>query len=186
MRSVALLATRAVLGGYVAGHGAQKLFGSFGGPGIEGAGAFFDTLGLRPGRQMATVASVSELAGGFLTITGAASPLGPLAILGTAAVAATTHRKSGPFAADGGYELPLTNAVAAVLLAASGPGALRIPLGLPKTFHRLVLLGGAAMTVYSCSLLFRAEDPTPGAPVATAVDDAAAPDSVQPVVGADV
>ena len=49
MRDAALLGTRLVLGSYLAVHGAQKLFGTFGGPGLEKAGAGFHHIGLRPG-----------------------------------------------------------------------------------------------------------------------------------------
>ena len=102
-------AARAVLGGYLAAHGAQKLFGSFGGAGLDGTAEMFERLGLTPGRQMATLAGVSELTGGLLTATGVADPLGPIAVASTMAVATAVHRKGGPFATKGGYELPLTN-----------------------------------------------------------------------------
>ena len=51
-----LLVLRLVLGLLLVGHGSQKLFGSFGGPGLTGAGGFFDSLGFRPGKPMAIVA----------------------------------------------------------------------------------------------------------------------------------
>ena len=82
MRNAALLSTRLVLGSYLAVHGAQKLFGTFGGPGLEKAGAGFDRIGLRPGRQMAAAAGITELGGGLLTAAGIADPAGPLAIMG--------------------------------------------------------------------------------------------------------
>ena len=59
MRNAALLGTRLVLGSYLAVHGIQKLFGLFGGPGLDKAGAGFDRIGLRPGRQMAAVAGIT-------------------------------------------------------------------------------------------------------------------------------
>jgi putative oxidoreductase len=92
MRDAVLLGTRLVLGGYLAVHGAQKLFGAFGGPGLDAAGAGFESIGLTPGKQMAALAGVTELAGGVLTGSGAADPLGPLAIIGAMSVAAATHR----------------------------------------------------------------------------------------------
>jgi putative oxidoreductase len=57
VRDIALLASRAVLGGYLAAHGAQKLFGTFGGRGIEPTAAAFEGLGLRPGRVTAIALS---------------------------------------------------------------------------------------------------------------------------------
>jgi putative oxidoreductase len=123
MQDITLLATRMTVGGYLAAHGAQKLFGAFGGHGLEGTGGFFQNLGLAPGRPMAALAGASELGGGVLTAAGLADPVGPVAIASTMAVAAgTAHRGKGPFAASGGPELPLTNLAAALALAATGPG----------------------------------------------------------------
>jgi putative oxidoreductase len=51
MRDVALLGTRLVVGSYLAVHGAQKLFGAFGAPGLDKAGSGFHRIGLRPGKQ---------------------------------------------------------------------------------------------------------------------------------------
>jgi putative oxidoreductase len=164
-RDVALLASRAVLGGYLAAHGAQKLFGSFGGHGIEPTAAAFDRLGLRPGRVTATAAGLSELGGGLLTMAGLGDPIGPLAIAGTMAVASTTHRANGPFAADRGYELPLTNLAAALGLAAIGPGRLSVDgltrLRLPRALVAVVAAGAAAAAAAHVAMLLRA---TPRAP----------------------
>jgi len=73
-RDLALLSGRIVLGGYLAAHGAQKLFGSFDGYGIEATSAGFDSLGLKPGAFFARVAGVSELAGGALVALWVAGP----------------------------------------------------------------------------------------------------------------
>src|SRR5215211_6350407 len=66
MRNVSTVA-RLVLGGYLAAHGAQKLFGMFGGHGLEGTAKGFERLGLTPGREMAMLAGAAQLAatGGF-------------------------------------------------------------------------------------------------------------------------
>ena len=132
MRDITLLGTRLVVGSYLAVHGAQKLFGAFGGPGLEKAGAGFHRIGLRPGKHMAAAAGITELGGGVLTAAGIADPAGPLAIMGAMTVAATTHRAKGPLAARGGFELPLTNLAAAATLAAVGPGKFRIGPSLPR------------------------------------------------------
>jgi putative oxidoreductase len=158
-RDQALLAGRGILGGYLAAHGAQKLFGAFDGAGIEPTAAAFDRLGLRPGRLMATVAGVSEFAGGVLTVLGFADPLGPVALVGTMAVASTTHRANGPFSAKRGYELALTNLGAALVLAASGPGRYSLDhlfgSGLPRWLTRLTVLGAAVSTAGSIAMLLR-------------------------------
>ena len=109
MRSIGLLITRLIFGWYLAVHGAQKLFGAFGGHGLDATGAGFESLGMKPGKVMAAIAGASELGGGVLTATGIANPLGPLAIAGTMVVASTVHRKQGPLSVNGGFELPLTN-----------------------------------------------------------------------------
>ena len=133
MRDVGLLATRTVVGGYLAVHGSQKLFGSFGGPGLKATAAGFERLGMRPARVMAALASVGELGGGVLTATGLADPLGPLAIAGAMSVATAVHRKQGPLAQRGGFELPLTNLALAIGLMSSGPGHLALGPPLPRS-----------------------------------------------------
>lgn len=145
MRDVALLGVRLLLGGYLAAHGAQKLFGSFDGPGLDKAGAGFERMGLTPGRQMAAVAGATELAGGVLTASGIAHPAGPLAIIGAMSVAATTHRGRGALAAKGGFELPLTNLATALALVAAGPGRIKIGPLLPKPLAVAGAVAGAAM-----------------------------------------
>ena len=161
MRNAALLAGRVVLGGYLAVHGAQKLFGAFGGAGLDKTGAGFDRLGLKPGKAMATLAGASELGGGVLTAAGIADPLGPIAIAGAMSVATAVHRKSGPLSAKGGYELALTNLALATVLAATSPGKLRLGPRLPKPLTALVLTGATALTAVSLVQLLTARPPTP-------------------------
>jgi putative oxidoreductase len=171
IRDVALLASRAVLGGYLAAHGAQKLFGSFGGHGIEPTAAAFDRLGLRPGRVTATAAGLSELGGGLLTVAGLASPVGPAAIAGTMVVASATHRAGGPFAANRGYELPATNLAAALALAAVGPGRYSLDSLAGLRLHRIltgmVVAGAVAGAAANVAMLLLAAPPEP-APATTA------------------
>ena len=162
MRSIGLLVSRLILGAYLAVHGAQKLFGSFGGHGLDATGARFEHLGMTPGKVMAGVAGASELAGGVLTATGVAYPLGPLAIAGTMVVASAVHRKQGPLSSNGGFELPLTNFAVATALLASGPGHLRLGPHLSKSLTRLSIVGGAALAAISLSQLLRAQ-PVPAA-----------------------
>lgn len=113
---------RAVLGLLLAGHGSQKAFGWFNGPGIEGTSGFLGTLGLRPGRPWAYLASLSEFGGGVLTVLGFLNPLGPLGVIGSMAMAwATAHRGQPIWATEGGAELPLTNIAAATAIMLNGP-----------------------------------------------------------------
>ena len=176
IRDVALLTSRAVLGGYLAAHGAQKLFGTFGGHGIEPTAAAFERLGLRPGRVTATAAGLSELGGGLLTVAGLASPVGPVAIAGTMAVAGTTHRASGPFAANRGYELPATNLAAALALAAAGPGRYSLDgltgLRLHRVITGIVAAGAVVGAAAHVAMLLRAAppEPAPAAPAPTTAE----------------
>lgn len=160
-RDLLLLGGRVVLGSYLAAHGAQKLFGSFGGPGLAPVAGAFERLGLRPGRTMATAAGISELGGGLLTALGLADPLGPVAIAGTMAVASSTHRANGPFAANGGYELAVTNLGAALTLAATGPGRYSLGGGLSPRLARLVALGAAVAAATNLAMVLRTASPTP-------------------------
>ena len=164
MRNVALLGTRLVLGSYLAVHGAQKLFGAFGGSGLDKAGAGFDRIGLRPGRTMAIAAGVSELGGGVLTAAGIADPAGPLAIMGAMSVAATTHRAKGPLNARGGFELPLTNLAAAATLAAVGPGRYRIGPSLPRPLAVAGAAGGGLLAAGLVARMLAAAPPAPASP----------------------
>ena len=159
-RDLALLSSRLVLGGYLIAHGAQKLFGSFGGHGIDATSAGFDRLGLTPGSVFARVAGVSELGGGALVALGAADPLGPVALAGAMAVASATHLDKGPFAAKSGYELPLTNLATALGLWVTGPGALSVDrltgFTLRPSLRRAVIAGALASSAYSLSKVLQA------------------------------
>jgi putative oxidoreductase len=156
MRDLMLLGTRLVLGSYLAVHGTQKLFGAFGGPGLDRAGAGFERIGLTPGKPMAALAGATELGGGLLTAAGAADPAGPLAIIGAMTVASATHRASGPLAANRGFELPLTNLAAAAALAAAGPGRFRIGPPLSRRLTTAAVAGGALLAAGSLAKMLTA------------------------------
>ncbi len=123
MVSVGLLIVRVAVGLMMAAHGTQKLFGWFGGYGLQKTGDFFAQLGFRPGRALAAAASLSEIAGGLLIALGLLGPIGPALILSVMIVAAVTvHWGHGFFATTNGIELPLLYSVAAIGLALTGPG----------------------------------------------------------------
>lgn len=173
MRHLGLLLSRLVFGTYLAVHGAQKLFGAFGGAGLDGTTKGFANMGLRPAKPMAALAGFSEFGGGVLTATGIADPLGPLMIAGTMAVASTVHRKQGPLAANGGFELPLTNAAMAVALMSAGTGVLRFGPRLSRPLVRWALLGGVSLAAASIAQLVR---PQPSPDVVAVVDVVAGED----------
>ena len=118
-----LLLIRIVLGVVFAAHGAQKLFGWFGGFGIAGTGGWLASMGFRPARLHATVSGLSEFGGGLLLAFGLLTPLGAAAVAGVMIVAiATAHIPNGFFNTAGGYEFNLTLAVTALGLGFTGPG----------------------------------------------------------------
>jgi len=119
-----LLLARLVFGVVMAAHGAQKLFGWFGGYGIAGTGGFFESIGFRPGKLFAFAAGSGEFAGGLLVALGFLGPIGPALMLSVMIVAAVSmHLKGGLFAQNNGIELPLLYSAAAVALALTGFGA---------------------------------------------------------------
>ena len=123
MGNLAALILRVALGGLMAGHGAQKLFGSFGGPGMEGTTGFMEMLGLKPGKPWAVMAGASEFGGGVLTLLGLLNPLGPVGVIGSMAMATTKAHWGKPiWVTEGGAELPVTNIAAATALIVGGPG----------------------------------------------------------------
>jgi putative oxidoreductase len=125
MTSVALLILRVTVGGLLAGHGAQKLFGSFGGHGVEGTAGWLESMNLKPGRQWAFMAGLSEFGGGMLTALGALNPIGPIMALGAMLMATVKVHAGRPiWVTEGGAELPVTNMAAQAALILAGPGRL--------------------------------------------------------------
>jgi putative oxidoreductase len=119
-----LLIARFVFGLLMAAHGTQKLFGWFGGYGLTAVSGYFESLGFRPGRFFALVASLTEVVGGVLVAAGFFGPIGPALVLSVMIVAAlTVHAPHGLFAASNGIEVPLLYGAAALALGLTGPGA---------------------------------------------------------------
>ena len=124
MVDLGILLVRVLAGVAMAAHGAQKVFGWFGGYGLKGTGGFFETLGFRPGVMFAAAAGLSELVGGLLLALGLFTPLGATGVLAAMLVAiVSVHLKQGFFAMNNGYELPFLYALVAVALALTGGGA---------------------------------------------------------------
>ncbi len=122
-RDIGVLVVRLTNGGLLAGHGAQKLFGWFNGPGFEGASGWMESMGFKPGEQWATAAGASEFGGGVLTALGLFHPIGPISTIGAMAVAARKAHAGKPiWVTEGGAELPVTNIAIAFALSMVGPG----------------------------------------------------------------
>lgn len=125
-RDVGLLLMRLGIGGVLMAHGAQKLFGLFGGGGVEGTAAAMESMGFEPGRESAIAAGLGETGGGLLLAAGLATPAAGAAAAGTMAAAAAVSWENGLFTQRGGYELPLLIGLGAVGLGLTGAGTLSL------------------------------------------------------------
>ena len=125
-RDVGLLLLRLGLGTVLMAHGAQKLFGLFGGGGIEGTAANMESMGFEPGRESAIAAGLGETVGGALLALGLATPAAGAAAAGTMAAAAAVSWDNGLFTQRGGYELPLLIGLGAAGLGLTGAGTLSL------------------------------------------------------------
>ena len=119
-----LLLLRVTVGATLAAHGAQKLFGWFGGGGLDATGKALESLGFVPGRRHALMAGVVETGGGLLLALGLFTPLAAAIVLSVMVVAAlSVHVRQGFFITSGGFEYNLVLGVAGLALAFTGPGA---------------------------------------------------------------
>jgi putative oxidoreductase len=127
MRPYAPLLLRLTLGVVFIAHGIDKLFGTFGGGGLQETANQFAELGLNPPLVQALMAGLMEAGGGVLVTLGLFTRLGGLMIASTMIVAiAVVHGPNGLFARDGGFEYPLVALGAALSLALSGGGKLAL------------------------------------------------------------
>src|SRR5271157_4656341 len=121
------LLLRVVVGGLFVGHGTQKLFGWFGGGGLDATAGAFESLGLRPGKANAIAAGAAEAGGGALLALGLATPLAASALTATMITAIdTVHAKNGPWLNKGGYEYNVVLIAAVLALVDAGPGGLSL------------------------------------------------------------
>lgn len=165
MLALGLLVLRLVIGLTLAAHGAQKLFGWWGGPGMANWTQAVTRLRIRPAKPWAWVAALSEFGGGLLVASGFLTPLGCLAIAGSMLVAiATVHLSKGFWVTKGGYEFNLSILAAVAALALTGPGAysldeaLRIHLPQPAT-----VIAGAIAVILGVSATLLSRGPQPAA-----------------------
>ncbi len=121
------LSARLLIGGLFVGHGTQKLYGWFDGPGIEGTEQMMGALNMRPTRANAYAAGVVETGGGALIALGAATPLAAASLIGDMVVAIRkVHLPNGPWAANGGWEYNAVLIAALMALAETGPGRISV------------------------------------------------------------
>jgi putative oxidoreductase len=130
----AIVVLRLVVGLLFVGHGTQKLFGWFGGPGLDGTEGMMRSLGYRPARGHAVLAGATEALAGLLLVLGLLTPLAAAGIIGVMLNAiGTVHGTKGLWVTNGGYEYNLVLIVAAFSIATSaagvGGGILALVLG---------------------------------------------------------
>jgi putative oxidoreductase len=133
---LARLITRLVIGGLFVGHGTQKLFGWFGGPGLEGTQQMMSQLEMHPPRRHARAAGLTESVSGTLLALGLATPLAAAGIIGVMTTAIRkVHLSNGLWVSKGGYEYNLVLIAALLDLVDGGPGPLSVDrvLGLHDT-----------------------------------------------------
>lgn len=174
MKNLGLLILRLTVGTLLAGHGVQKMFGWFGGPGPEGTKGFMEQLGIRPGHVWGPMVMIGETSGGLLTALGLFSPLGPQNIMAAMSVAIKrVHWSKGVWNQGGGIEFPLTNLAAAFTLGLTGPGRYSLDrlfgIRLPRWLIALSWINSiaiAAAAIYRPEIAHRVIAPLQTAPVA--------------------
>ena len=121
--STGALALRVPTGLIFAAHGAQKLFGWFGGYGLEGTGQFFASVGLEPAVLLALLAGAAEFFGGLALLAGLLVRPAAAALAFTMVIAiVSVHWSKGFFMSGGGYEFALALLAASLSLLFSGAG----------------------------------------------------------------
>jgi putative oxidoreductase len=160
MVDLALLVLRTVAGSLLLGHGAQKLFGWWGGYGLAGTSGWLESLGLRPGRPWAILAGGSEFGGGVLSLLGLLNPLGPLGIIGSMAMATRKAHWGNPiWVTEGGPELPVTNISIATALLLTGPGRYSLDRALGIRLPRWIALFGLVAIAITVAYGAQEEEP---------------------------
>ncbi|HZA32473.1 MAG TPA: DoxX family protein [Propionibacteriaceae bacterium] len=165
-RDAGLLALRLGVGSAVAAHGAQKLFGWFGGFGPEGTGQWMDSLGFAgDGKRNALLAGAAEFGGGTLLALGLATGPASAAVTGNMIVAGSTHVPNGFFNTNGGYELPATYGLVASTFALIGPGRFSLDRATGNVFNRRwMTFAGLMSSIAGAAYLITTRQPPEAVP----------------------
>lgn len=168
MAAAGLLILRLVIGVIMIGHGAQKVFGWWSGPGLAGWTQVMTRMHIRPPQAWAYISAFGEVVGGILLILGFLTPLACAAIAGSMLVAIyLVHLPKGFWVSKGGYEFNLSILAASTALALIGPGsasidaALRINLSQPLVLVALAIavIAGVAAALVSRTPVVEAKKP---------------------------
>ncbi|MDP4536303.1 DoxX family protein [Alkalimonas collagenimarina] len=128
------LVLRVPIGIIFAAHGAQKLFGWFGGYGLEGTGGWMESIGLAPGVLMAFLAGSAEFFGGLALIVGVLTrPAAAVLALTMLVAIFAVHFEHGFFMSNNGYEFGLALLAASVSLLFSGAGKVSLDAVLSRS-----------------------------------------------------
>lgn len=153
-QDLALLALRVGVGSTLVAHGTQKLFGWFGGGGLEATAGGMKAMGFHPPKPSALAAGLGEAGGGALLALGLATPVGGAAVASTMVAAAAVHKPAGFFATEGGLEYNVVLGLTSAVLAVAGPGRYSLDHHLGDRANRpwmataaLSLLGAASAAV---------------------------------------
>jgi putative oxidoreductase len=163
--AIGSLVLRVVVGGLFMGHGLQKLFGWFGGHGIDGTTGMVEHLRYRPSRPFAVLAGLTETLAGLGFALGFLTPLAAAGIIGVMVSAiVTVHWRNGLWNTNGGIELPLTYATVAAAVVAIGPGKLSLDRALDLHLSGLgYALGAVALGCVVAIVGLATRSPEPAA-----------------------
>lgn len=160
MFASAMLTLRLVIGGILFAHGAQKVFGWWGGPGMQGWSGAMTRMRIRPAAPWAWISALAELLGGLGLALGFLDPLPSFAIAGSMLIAIyLVHLPKGFFNAKGGFEFNLSLLAAVAAIALAGPGAIsldallgiRLPEPITLIVMTILTLAGVAMALLTRS-----------------------------------
>ena len=134
-QTLGTLPLRLIAGIIFSAHGAQKLFGWFGGYGLEGTGQWMDSIGLTPGYLMALGAGSAEFFGGLLLLLGLFTRLSSIVLAFTMVVAIfSVHFVNGLFMSNNGYEFALALLGISLAIAIQGGGKYALDNALSTKF----------------------------------------------------
>ncbi|MEU3463834.1 DoxX family membrane protein [Streptomyces sp. NPDC006733] len=142
-RDLGLLTLRVGTGAVLIAHGTQKLFGWFGGGGLEATGEAMEHMGFTPGRQSALAAGLGEAGGGALLVLGLATPAAGAAAAGAMAGAVAVHAPAGFFAQGGGFEYPAFLGFTAATVGLAGAGRYALDHATGHRFDRPWMVAAA-------------------------------------------